>query len=207
MVDSMNPDYNLAEKQVEYNAWYGYVTERLETAKVYFESRFIKEPVGDRPTVTENCFGHLMKMWEAMALTNPDYLRRKYAANNNDIRSLQLFVESQLRVLIQMKRIEEEKLNPLIAQLFPYLQRAIEINWDTVEFPDKVLKLVEFWKTFRITLKHWSELAFICFLHQPSSAASERVFSVLKHILDEEKVDALDDYIEAFVYSRLSDSL
>ena len=106
-----------------------------------------------------------------------------------------------------MKRIEEEKLNPLIAQLFPYLQRAIEINWDTVEFPDKVLKLVEFWKTFRITLKHWSELAFICCLHQPSSAAAERVFSVLKHILDEEKVDALDDYIEASVYSRMSDSL
>ena len=49
MVDSMNPDYNLAEKQIE-------------TAKVYFESRFIKEPVVDRPTVTENCFGHLMKM-------------------------------------------------------------------------------------------------------------------------------------------------
>ena len=47
----------------------------------------------------------------------------------------------------------------------------------------------------------------MCFLHQPSSAAAERVFSVLKHILNEEKVDALDDYIEASVYSRLSDSL
>jgi hypothetical protein len=44
-------------------------------------------------------------------------------------------------------------------------------------------------------------------LHQPSSAAAERVFSVLKHILDDETVDALDDYIEASVYLRLNDSL
>ena len=128
MVDCMNPDYNLAEKQVEYNAWYGYVTERLEKSKVYFESHFIKEPAGDRPTVAENCFGHLMKMCEAMALTNPNYLRRKYIANNNNIGSLTLFVSSQLRLLIQMKRIEEQMLDPLIAQLFPYLQRAIGIN-------------------------------------------------------------------------------
>jgi hypothetical protein len=43
-------------------------------------------------------------MWEAMTLTNPDYLRRKYIANNNDMGSLALFVSSQLKVLIQMKR-------------------------------------------------------------------------------------------------------
>ena len=85
--------------------------------------------------------------------------------------------------------------------------RAIEINWDIVQFSDKFLKLVEFWKIFRIDLNHWSELAFICFLHQPSSAAAELVSSVLKHVLDDGKVDTLDNFIEASVYSRLSDSL
>jgi hypothetical protein len=119
-----------------------------------------------------------------MALANPDYLRRKYIANNNDIGTLSEFVESQLKVLIRMKRIEGEMLNPLIATLYPYVQRAQDINWDATEFPDKVLRLVEFWKKYKIDLKCWSDFAFICcYLHQPSSAAAERVFSVLKYVL------------------------
>jgi hypothetical protein len=46
-------------------------------------------------------------------------------------------------------------------------------------------------------MSNWFGLVVMSYLHQPSSAACERVFSVLKGILSAEKGEYLDDYIKA----------
>ena len=107
-----------------------------------------------------------MKMWEAMALANPDYLRRKYIAHGNNDVTLVAYVKFQLDVLVAMNRIKENMVAPLMVNLYSYLQRANEINWidvdPQIDFSEKLVKLVEFYKKFKHDLSVWSEFAFIC---------------------------------------------
>ena len=101
-----------------------------------------------------------------MALANPDYLRRKYIAHGNNDVTLVAYVKFQLDVLVAMNRIKENMVAPLMANLYAYLQRANEINWidvdPQIDFSEKLVKLVEFYKKFKHDLSVWSEFAFIC---------------------------------------------
>ena len=139
---------------------------RLARAKQYFVAHFIAQPPSARPTVADNCFGHLMKMWEAMVLADPDYLRRKYKAHGNNDVTLVAYVKFQLDVLVAMNRIKENMVAPLMANLYAYLQRANEINWidvdPQIDFSEKLVKLVEFYKKFKHDLRAWSEFGAQC---------------------------------------------
>ena len=53
------------------------------------------------------------------------------------------------------------------------------------------------WKQNASALPNWATAASKSFLVQPSSAASERVFSLLKASFDEQQTAALQDYLEA----------
>jgi len=159
-----------------------------------------------RPTVGENCFGHLMQMWEGMALANPDYLHRKYSLfqDSNDFIN---YTRSQLEYLVYLQRIDDVTKDSLMSTLGAYLHATNAINWSSLSFADKQNELVDFWKMHKLDLQDWFSFAIMCYLHQPSSAAAERVFSMLKALLETGDVQALDDIIIASVYLRYKNRL
>lgn len=56
---------------------------------------------------------------------------------------------------------------------------------------------VTFWKTHRSSLPTWATALSKVLLVQPSSAAAERVFSILKQSFGDQQYRSLQDYIEA----------
>ena len=57
------------------------------------------------------------------------------------------------------------------------------------------------WRRHKLSLPHWSSAAYNLNLAsvQPSSAAAERVFSILRSHFDDHQAGALEDYLEAAV--------
>jgi len=58
---------------------------------------------------------------------------------------------------------------------------------------------LEWWKLNADELPNWSSAARKVLLLQPSSAASERVFSLLKASFSDQQESSLEDYIETSV--------
>ena len=58
---------------------------------------------------------------------------------------------------------------------------------------------LRWWKSNSTTLPHWSALARQVLLVQPSSAAAERVFSLLANSFGDQQTSALQDYIETSI--------
>ena len=56
---------------------------------------------------------------------------------------------------------------------------------------------LEWWKINTSVLPHWSQVAKKVFLVQPSSAAAERVFTLLKSSFNEQQDNSLKDYVES----------
>ena len=91
--------------------------------------------------------------------------------------------------------------------IFPFVTITMLANLK-VELPSYVAKAVgvdarlcwlEWWKRNCVTLPHWSALARQVVLVQPSSAAAERVFSLLSSSFGDQQTNALQDYIETSV--------
>ena len=82
-----------------------------------------------------------------------------------------------------------ENLDSLLQELPSYLARAADTNAD--------FSPLEWWKQNATTLPKWSSAAAKILLLQPSSAAAERAFSLLKASFGEQQESALQDYIEA----------
>jgi hypothetical protein len=60
-------------------------------------------------------------------------------------------------------------------------------------------KSKEFWRSHRPALPKLKKFAYYAITIAPSSAASERVFSVLKRLFNELQVNALEDYVSTSV--------
>ena len=83
---------------------------------------------------------------------------------------------------------ERERLK---AELPTYLAEVSDIHRDFDQ--------LEWWKLHASTLPNWSAAAKKTILLQPSSAAAERVFSLLKASFGEQQDMSLQDYIEASI--------
>ena len=92
---------------------------------------------------------------------------------------------------------------------FPFLSAAIPSLKE--EFPQYVASLEDidssydpllFWKQHEQKLPTWSRAARQVLLIQPSSAASEHVFSLLRNSFGERQNSVLQDYIEASLMLR-----
>ena len=79
-------------------------------------------------------------------------------------------------------------LDNLKAELPCYLSSAIDLGND--------VDPLDWWKRHSTTLPSWSTAAATALLVQPSSAAAERVFSLLKSSFGDQQEAALQDYIE-----------
>ena len=65
-----------------------------------------------------------------------------------------------------------------------------------VEDPCATYSPLEFWKTHAASLPAWATAARKVLLIQPTSAASERVFSLLNSSFGQQQYSSLQDYIE-----------
>ena len=62
--------------------------------------------------------------------------------------------------------------------------------------PDDSAEILPWWKQYSQDLPNWSGAASLVILVQPSSAAAERVFSLLKNSFTEKQDSSLQDYVE-----------
>ena len=82
-----------------------------------------------------------------------------------------------------------DSLNGLKSELPAYLAASEDVSPDFCP--------LEFWKRHKNSLPSWVAVVRKVLLVQPSSAASERVFSILKQSFGEQQALSLQDYIEA----------
>ena len=95
----------------------------------------------------------------------------------------------QLKVLLFLD--DSTVLSNLKVELPSYLAKASQVNSD--------FDILEWWKLHEAELPHWSSAVKKGLLLQPSSAASERVFSLLNNSFNDRQYNFLEDYIEASI--------
>ena len=59
--------------------------------------------------------------------------------------------------------------------------------------------ITEWWRNNEVSLPNWSAAAKKALLVQPSSAASERVFSLLNNCFGSKQTNSLEDYVEGTI--------
>ena len=93
-------------------------------------------------------------------------------------------------------------------KVFPFLEDSSVLSNLKVELPSYLAKasqvnsdfdVLEWWKLHEDQLPHWSSAVKKGLLLQPSSAASERVFSLLNNSFNDSQYNCLEDYIEASI--------
>lgn len=104
----------------------------------------------------------------------------------NYLRQREVFVQgpNPARVFLGVKGFTEEMQLKLILQLRTYRTAASQVRpvLESIKRKERPAKLWEWWWSMREAegMKQWGLLAMIAVLHQPSSAAIERFFSVYK---------------------------
>ena len=58
---------------------------------------------------------------------------------------------------------------------------------------------IDWWSNHESELPNWSKACKLSLLFQPSSAAAERVFSLLQNSFKDQQYSSLEDYIEASI--------
>ena len=96
-----------------------------------------------------------------------------------------------------MSFLSPQNIEQLKEELPAYLARASAVASSGAENCDTLV----WWKNSSAELPVWSETAQDVFLVQPSSAAAERVFSILNQF-NETQTNSLEDYVESSVMFR-----
>ena len=85
--------------------------------------------------------------------------------------------------------LSDQLLENLKLELPNYVENATEISSD--------VEAIDWWLQHKDELPHWSSAAQMIALVQPSSAAVERIFSMLKASFGPQQDNSLQDYIES----------
>jgi hAT family C-terminal dimerisation region len=140
-------------------------------------------------------FGNAVPVWKALGLFSPLRVARLVQVDENPLRA-----EAAMEILSAIPTLTGNNADfNLDAQFNAYADAAVQ--WSAAEHaageahPD----IAKFWKSHATTAAFpaWVVAERIAISITVSSAAAERVFSVLKHILTNDKYRALRDYIEA----------
>ena len=93
-------------------------------------------------------------------------------------------------------------------KVFPFLNSSDKLEGLKSELPSYIAKSegvsdkfdkLEWWRSHQHELPNWSKACKTAFLIQPSSAAAEHVFSLLKNSFKDNQASALEDYIETSI--------
>ena len=93
--------------------------------------------------------------------------------------------------LVNLPFITSSILSELKDEFPKYYVLAAEVSSD--------ISSLDFWKDHTASIQIWSNTAQNVLLLQPSSAAAERVFSVLNNTFASKQLRALEDYVEASI--------
>ena len=201
-IDSLGDDATIIEKNIERARLEEYVFSRINVARDYFHDHFIETNDGGPPRIRDNNMGHLHVMFESFALTDPEHLNRMFQSFQRDNQRMILYIREKLEILVNMDRINVELSNSLIGSIGPYLALSANFTYgDDVKQHDKYRIFIEFWKREKYNLVHWFEFVKVTLLHHPNSCGSERLFSLLKYVMETHQNQCLDDYICASVYA------
>ena len=134
-----------------------------------------------------------------------DYFKKQISSNMSNslkvFKACRLFLpQKAVTMKLDVKSVTEafdttsflssrEEFDQLIAELPAYLACAADTDDDADP--------INWWKKNAAALPLWSAAAAKAMLLQPSSAAAERVFSLLRNSFGEQQEAALQDYIEA----------
>ena len=66
----------------------------------------------------------------------------------------------------------------------------------TLEDVSSKIDIIEWWKSHKHNLPNWAQACRLVLLVQPSSAAAERVFSILTSSFSSQQQTSLEDYIQ-----------
>ena len=94
---------------------------------------------------------------------------------------------------------EDAIVDGLCQELPAYLARAEGVSFRADNMADLAAKKVEWWRQNADNLPHWAAAVKMVILVQPSSAATERVFSLLRATFSDQQQAALQDYVETSV--------
>ena len=94
---------------------------------------------------------------------------------------------------------------PFLSPQIPTLKEEFPLYVAASEDIDPSYDPMHFWRQHEQSLPAWSQAARQVILIQPSSAASERVFSLLRNPFGERQNSALQDYIEASLMMQYND--
>jgi hypothetical protein len=108
--------------------------------------------------------------------------------------------EEKTRLLKELEGQYFENLDALIAGMIveipKYMSSASSLRLDRTDVAQFSKGVLQFWRSHATEMPHWAEAARIVFSMAPSSAACERVFSLLALMFDTRQWSALMDFVE-----------
>lgn len=133
------------------------------------------------------------------------YFHAKYGKDSE--KPLAVFKAARLFSPIRIHEIQPTASDLDQLKVFPFLDDPILPNLKT-ELPSYLAKasqvhgefnILEWWKLHENELPNWASTAKKVILIQPSSAAAERVFSLLNNSFNDKQHSCLEDYIESSI--------
>ena len=98
---------------------------------------------------------------------------------------------SDLDSLSKFPFLSMSTIDGLMSELPKYLAASEDVSSQT--------DIVEWWKLHEAQLPNWAKACQMVLLVQPSSAAAERVFSILTNSFSAQQYSSLEDYIQLSV--------
>ena len=154
-----------------------------------------------------NLFGQQQLTAYAMSCVKPglDYFMEKFGDDSkpplSQFKAMRYFSPSRI-FEIQPSLSDIDALSNI-----PFLNEPLIIANLKEELPNYIARstdvnpsdIIQWWKNNESVLPNWSAAAKKALLVQPSSAAAERVFSVLNNTFGSNQTNSLEDYVEAAV--------
>ena len=112
-------------------------------------------------------------------------------------------VPESVRALRQFPFLDNDHtIGRMIDELPFYPAAAEDVKFDVDSLAAKEQKKVDWWRDHANVLPNWAAAAKQVLLVPPSSAAAERAFLLLKATFNDQRLLALQDYIETLVMLR-----
>ena len=185
-----------------------YAMDVLEEGYRYFRSNVLAGDVGQN-----------LELFRLCRVFNPAYVKEMFTTFGADV------LKVEIRGLSIWKHITAADINQLLATLPEYIQVCTQYagDWlfkapstwatfqDVKSFKKKTgakvgLDIMTFFEHHQQSIQHWAAMAAEVFLHAPSSAAVERVFSFLRDKFDKGSLGSLIDYIETSLMLKANGS-
>jgi hypothetical protein len=115
-------------------------------------------------------------------------------------KALRLF--DPVRVSALVNPLDDAKTVPFLAPDIPAMTAEMPLYLQKVVGIDHAVDVCEFWAANAQELPYLSRCAFLSGLLQPSSAAAERVFSLLENLYNDQQTACLADHYEAALMTR-----